>query len=123
LWKYAGLYAIGIGLIHNTFGFILGWGIIVEIWNDGLIHALSKEQTREFLFWFLSTGFFIIMLGHFFHWYIRTYQRALPRWTGIYSLSYGIVGCTLLPVSGIWLFIPLSLLLLVGNRSKVNHSS
>lgn len=99
-----GYSLIAIGIIHNAVGFTLGWTTLGETMSDGLIGAFDGDPTREFLFWFLITGFITICLGLL----IARLERSgtpLPR---SFTIAFGLltlVGIMLMPASGIWLLL------------------
>ncbi|NEW07392.1 hypothetical protein GK047_15415 [Paenibacillus sp. SYP-B3998] len=119
IWKYSGIYMIATGIIHNVVGFIAGWDVLGLMAQDGLFNSVTNQPDRNYIFWFLSIGFFWMILGHAFHKYLLAYNQALPAIFGWYILLFAIIGCVLMPASGIWLFIPQAIIIILAKRNIV----
>ena len=52
--------------------------------------------------------------------YLSTIQKPLPKTLGYYLLALAVVGCAVMPVSGIWLAIPQALIII---RSGTKNES
>ncbi|BBH18762.1 hypothetical protein Back11_01070 [Paenibacillus baekrokdamisoli] len=118
LWKYSGIYLIATGVIHNVVGLLIGWEVLGLIAQDGLINSVNNDPDRNAIVWFLSIGFFWMILGHIFHKYQKEGNQALPAIFGWYLLIFAVIGCALMPVSGIWLFFPQAIIIILAKRNK-----
>jgi chaperonin groEL len=92
-----------IGIIHNAFGFIAGWPVLLDAVSAGLIGAWDRPATGV-LFWFLVTGFALIALG------LLTAQLersgVVIPWSFITVLGLlALAGVVLMPASGFWLLL------------------
>jgi hypothetical protein len=94
------------GVLHVVVGIILGKDILALIAADGWFNALQEQYDRNYIFWFLLSGFGFIPLGYLGHRYITELQRGLPHGVGWLLLILTLVCCMLIPVSGCWLLIP-----------------
>ena len=72
---------IVIGIIHNTFGLVVGWNVLGEAVNAGLIGVWDNSPVNALSFWFLVTGFVLIF--------------------GLLTVA----GVVLMPASGFWLLL------------------
>ena len=52
-----------IGIIHNLFGVIAGWRLLVDATKAGLMGVWDTPPSRGLIFWFLVTGFALIAIG------------------------------------------------------------
>ncbi|GLI04927.1 hypothetical protein YDYSG_09570 [Paenibacillus tyrfis] len=118
IWKYSGMYMIATGMIHNVVGLLMGWEVLGLMAQDGWVNSVSSEPDRNAIFWFLAIGFFWMITGHVFHKYLKESDHALPAIFGWYLLLFAVVGCTLMPVSGIWLFFPQAIMIILVKRNK-----
>ena len=105
-----------IGIIHSIFGFIVFHNIIADLIREMLFNSIDRQLDRNTAFWFLFTGFAIIIIGGLVDWAERKHSE-LPSFLKWSLLVITILGCFIMPKSGFWLlFIPTIGLLL--RRSK-----
>lgn len=124
--RVSGYWLIGIGILHI---FVHGWIFakpLMDIVQDGWFNAVSSYPAnppydREDAFWCMMIAPFLLMLGQLCCW-AHTRNVGLPSFLGWGLLFTTIVGVTLEPVSGFWLFIPPSLLILVDGQRRKNLS-
>ena len=91
---------IVIGIIHNTFGLVVGWNVLGEAVNAGLIGVWDNSPENGLFFWFLMTGFVLIALGLLAARLERT-GVGIPVFFGLLTVA----GVVLMPTSGIWLLL------------------
>jgi len=92
-----------IGIIHNLFGIVAGWRVLLDATSAGLIGAWDSPSTRG-LFWFLVTGFALIAIGLLAARLERS-GVAIP-WSFIVLLGLlTLTGVVLMPASGFWLLL------------------
>jgi len=118
IWKYSGIFLVATGIIHTLVGLALGKEVYLEIIRDGLINAVSQDYAREFAFWFLICGIFIILFGQVLHYYIKREQKPAPLSLGYSLLILTVFGCIAEPVSGFWLFLPQALIIIFANKKR-----
>ena len=93
-----------IGIIHNTFGLVVGWNVLGEAVNAGLIGVWDNSPVNGLFFWFLVTGFVLIALG-------LLAARLESAGVGIpvsFTVFFGLLtvaGVVLMPASGFWLLL------------------
>lgn len=116
LWKLSGLLLSITGVIHTIVGVIACKDIYLAMINDGFYHSINNDYTRGFAFWFLLFGLFLILLGQTLHYYIKKEQKPAPLFVGYSLLVIGIVGSIAEPVSGFWLVLPQSLIVILAKR-------
>ena len=120
LYQKSGYYLIATGIIHNALGLIMGREVLLNILKDGFFNSINMETDRNAIFWFLFTGFFFMITGKLMQDYLSTIQKPLPKTLGYYLLALAVVGCAVMPVSGIWLAIPQALIII---RSGTKNES
>lgn len=113
----SGWCLIGIGVIHNLFGLIVGWEPLIDALRAGGIGVWDDPPLRGFIYWYLSYGFALWVLGAA----VTQIEGAMirPSLLLVTLLAFlAILGVITQPVSGLWLlFIPL--VLLIRQRRRV----
>ncbi len=108
---WAGWSLIGIGVIHNIFGLIIGWTPLADGLAAGPINVWDDPPARGFVYWFLAFGVLCWVAGAA----VAQIERAglAPAWPLIILLGLlGVIGVITSPASGFWLtLIPLGLLI------------
>jgi len=126
IWRYSGVLLIATGILHNSFGIILGWDFIIGVINDGIWNTIeipitaATQHTRAELLWFLMLGVSFILIGILFHREIKRTQQPLSASWGWVLLLQGSFIVILFPQTGAWLFIPQGLIILFA-RVKLPH--
>lgn len=117
-WKYAGHFLIATGIIHNAIGFIMGWPTLTSIARDGFVNTINTEMDRNAIFWFLFTGFLLMIMGGLYQDRIKESNQPLPAKQGYYLLILSVIGAIMMPVSGFWIVIPQALIIILAKRSE-----
>lgn len=109
----AGAMLVAIGLLHQLVGVLFGLGVLspfegapfaaplLDILRDGVVGAVEPHAPRMILFWFLMTGFCMILAGWLAH--VLERARALPGSFAVALGAFSLTGAVLIPVSGFWL--------------------
>lgn len=100
---WIGKYIAGVGIIHCVFGLVVFRGTFAGLIRDGLLNTVSWQPDRGFAFWFVTVGFFWILLGAV----IDQYERGghpLPRYLGPGLGAIALTAVVIMPLSGWWLF-------------------
>jgi hypothetical protein len=95
-----GLQLVGIGVVHNAIGLLLGREPIAAILAGGYTGAVDVAFDRMAIFWFLWFGWVLMLLGGA----VRAIEpQTVPRWlvAGIAAMALG--GAAAMPLSGFWL--------------------
>ena len=116
LSRNSGYLLIATGVIHNLLGFVMGKDVLLQILNSGVINSINTEMDRNAIFWFLFSGFMMMILGKLMQDYIKHFNKALPVSLGHYLLALTIVGCIIMPISGFWIVLPQAVLIIVGGK-------
>jgi hypothetical protein len=114
-WKQSGNFLMATGVIHNTVGLIMGWDTLKGIASDGFINTINTEMDRNAIFWFLFTGFLLMITGGYYQDQIKQTSRALPARQGYYLLILSVIGCLMMPVSGFWIVVPQAMIIIIAN--------
>ncbi len=103
---WIGKSLIIIGIIHSVFGCVVYNGVIGELTNEMLFNTINRQSERLAAFWFFFTGFTLIIIGGLINWAERK-QLELPLFLKWSFLSLTLMGCFIMPASGLWLmFVP-----------------
>jgi len=102
--KYSGLLLIYTGILHTLVGLFLGKNVFWDMIKSGLVNSVDSQYDRRFGFWFLICGFLIIFLGQMVNQYIKRTRKPAPASLGYSLLIMAIIGCIMVPLSGLWLF-------------------
>ncbi len=115
-WKKSGSLLIATGIFHNLIGVMMGWEVLKELVNAGIINSINTEMDRNAIFWFLFSGFMMMMLGQLMHRYSQEQNKPVPASLGYSLLIITLIGCIMMPVSGFWLVLPQALIILIANK-------
>ena len=102
--RWIGRSIIAIGLLHSVFGlvgFSTIWAVLI---NEGIFNTVDGQPAREAAFWFLFSGFFMLLLGALVDWY-ESKEIALPPFFGWGLLTIALIGVVVMPISGFWLIL------------------
>ena len=93
-----------IGIIHNLFGLVAGWQLLLDAADAGLIGVWDAPPTRGRIFWFLVTGFALIAIGLL----ATQLERSVVAIPWSFIVFFGLLtltGVVLMPASGFWLLL------------------
>ena len=112
-----------IGIIHSVFGFVTFRNIVAELVSEMLFNSINDNQIdRLAAFWFLFTGFALLIIGGLIDWSERKHLE-LPAFLKWSFLAITLLGCLIMPMSGFWLlFIP-TIGLFLGRKNKLTKMS
>ena len=102
VWIGKSIFAIGI--IHSIFGFVVFHSTIGILLGEGLFNTVNQQPDRGAVFWFLFTGFALLIVGALVNWIERT-QAALPSFLSWSFLAFTAAGAFIMPISGFWLLL------------------
>lgn len=109
--KNSGNILLATGILHNLIGFVMGWTVLTDIVRSGFVNSVNTEIDRNAIFWFLFSGFIMMVLGKLMQDWLEA-DWLLPKWLGISLLLLSLMGCIMMPVSGFWLVVPQALLII-----------
>ncbi|MEO1147341.1 MAG: DUF6463 family protein [Cyanobacteria bacterium J06638_22] len=102
-WIGKALFAIGV--IHTLFGIIVMHETLSILVGEGLFNTVNGQPGREAVFWFLFTGFLLLIVGALINW-IEQHHATLPTFLRWSFLALTLLGIIVIPISGVWLIIP-----------------
>jgi len=118
-----GKIIIILGIIHSIFGFIFFRNIFPELVREMLFNSIKYQLDRQTAFWFIYFGFATLIIGGLIDW-IEHKNLELPSFLKWSFLAITLLGCFIMPISGIWLFfIPTICLFLRRNNKLAIKSS
>lgn len=121
-WKFSGHLLIGTGILHNTIGLFIGWDVLKAIFESGVVNSINNEMDRNAVFWFLFSGFMMMLFGQLITDYIKENTKPISKSLGVYLLLLTVIGCIMMPVSGFWLVLPQALIIIFASRPKISLS-
>jgi len=112
---WIGKWLIGVGVIHSAFGFVFMRSTLAVLWSEGIVDTVNGQPNREAIFWFLYTGFLLILFG------VMVNRNEKLRLEIPVFVIWGfsgliVVGVVVMPVSGIWLLVPPVVGMLLYNK-------
>ncbi len=121
--KLSGYWLIIVSILHFIGGFVFFPEPLAEIaragwWNTVSPDPFNLNYEREAAFWFMTLSPLLFILGMLCCW-IQDRQLIMPAFVGWSLLVFTIVGIVIMPVSGLWLLLPPSaIILFVSMRNK-----
>ena len=114
--RLCGPLLIATGIIHLTYGAVVGWDSVADLFTAGIGSAESGSATREMWFWFLLAGFPMILAGQLV---ARHHTRTgeIPAFLGWYLLLFSAL-VYFMPPSGFWMFWPQAALAFYAARTR-----
>lgn len=118
--RVAGYWLIATSIVHVVVGLLVFTEPLAKIASDGWFNTVAPDPfnpyfDREDAFWFMMATPSIFTVGQLCFW-SQARQITLPAFLGWTMLATATVGCFIEPISGFWLLIPPSFLILVASR-------
>lgn len=128
--KISGLTLVSLGLLHSLIALVMpgaiGFsGIWQEIVDVGIVDAVKPDSLRIWgYYWFLMSGFLVIIYGLLCHWIEHQLNSPLPLFVGLGLLLVAGFGILLDIDTGLWLvFIVAINAIAVSLRANQFHQS
>lgn len=127
----SGWLLIATGVLHQVVGVLGGLGIgeelggrnlFAEVVRGGVVDSIGSDFARMAWFWFLITGFLLLMLGGLAR-QIERRGEPLPASLGWQLGMLSIVGAALIPASGFWLLIPQAVWIVLRARKPARPAN
>ena len=121
--KLAGYWLIFTSILHFIGGFVFFPEPLAEIawagwWNAVSPDPFNLNYEREAAFWFMMISPLLFILGMLCCW-IEEQKLIMPAFVGWILLFVTIIGIVILPVSGTWLLlVPSGIILFISLRNK-----
>jgi hypothetical protein len=120
--QIAGRCWIAIALIHGIFGLVVYYPQWQAIAQAGWFNVVAPDPfapifDRENAFWFMFITPFFFLIGQLSLW-VASKKLVFPVSVGAILLGTVIVGVFLMPVSGIWLGLPPSIMFLWTSKQN-----
>ena len=117
-WKASGHLLFATGVIHNAVGILMGWPVLKTLFLEGLVNTVDTQFDRNAIFWFLFSGIMMMFAGRLMHTYIKATQAPVPKSYGYGLLAIAVVGCAIMPASGIWLAFPQAFIIIFADPKR-----
>lgn len=109
--KRSAYLLIATGILHNLIGLIFGFEVLSAIAREGFFNTVFMQFDREAIFWFLFSGFAIILWG-----VLILQLEHIPRSFSLSLLILSTVGIIIMPLSGFWLVLPQAIYMLIQKQ-------
>jgi Family of unknown function (DUF6463) len=118
--RLAGCWWIAVSAIHGLGGIILYFEQWRAIAQAGWFNVIAPDPfapifDREDAFWFMFLTPFFFLIGELSLWLARK-KLVFPVSVGVILLGTVLIGLFLMPVSGIWLGLPPSIMMLYSSK-------
>lgn len=121
--KLAGYWLIFTSILHFIGGFVFFADPLAEIAQAGWWNAVSPDPfnlnyEREAAFWYMMISPLLFILGMLCGW-IEEQKLIMPAFFGWILLFVTIIGIVIMPVSGTWLLlVPSGIIVFISLRHK-----
>lgn len=106
-----GYILMAIAVLHEVVGVIFYAPALLDIAQAGVINSIVPPfWQRDAAFWFMAFGVLLFLLGWTAQW-SWTQMQQIPRFLSWGLLLLCTVGVVLMPLSGLWLGIPVALIM------------
>jgi len=106
---------IATGIIHNLVGLGIGFSVLNDLLREGLFNTINVEHDRNAIFWFLFSGFAMMLWGA-----LILEIKQIPKTFSWSLLVLSILGAFIMPASGFWLVIPQAIYMIWHQRSNLS---
>ncbi|PST83266.1 hypothetical protein C7T94_11795 [Pedobacter yulinensis] len=111
------------GILHVILGFVENWNLATQIWNSGITNTLVGHPGRASFFWYEIAGAFVMLLGSVVQHHLNQCRQPIPKRYGYYLLIVGLIGCTLEPVSGFYIFLIIALPIMLSKQHPAHETA
>ena len=108
--NWCGRWIIAVAVLHCSFALFHYSNSFSDMLSQGLIASARTDATR-LASWFLLSGFLLLVVGLLLD-HFRKLQLPVPLSVSVLIVVTVAIGLLLMPVSGFWLLLPASLILL-----------
>lgn len=110
LLKGSAWYLLFMATLHSVVGLCLRFDHFKAMILDGVGTIAAPHYDRLAILWFLFSGALMFILAYFAFWAIK-HTGTLPKFLGPTLAVLGIAGVAIIPDSGLWLYIPIGIVL------------
>ena len=115
--RYGGHLLIATGVLHTLFA-VGGFATpLADIGRAGLVNAVDPYPDRQLAFWFLLSGVLLVLFGQLVRW-TQARTGTVPAHVAWELVAISVIGAILMPISGFWLVLLVSVLLLGASRAR-----
>lgn len=121
--RWIGRWLMAVAVVHIVYAFIAYRGPFRAMMDKGLLDSVGTDPVLAEAAWFLLCGPVFFMLGLTIDHIEKS--GVVPKSIGWGLLIFGILGATLMPAGGFWLFFPPALFIFLrasrrGSGSEIS---
>ncbi|UCE07736.1 MAG: hypothetical protein JSW07_06810 [bacterium] len=102
---WIGKWIFAVGVIHTLFGIAFMKTTLAVLWSERLFNTVNGQPDREATFWFLYTGFLLLIVGALVN-QVEKHGLTVSSFVNWALVVLTIIGVVVMPISGIWLLLP-----------------
>ena len=95
---WIGKWLVAVGVIHLSFGLVFMHEILTLLWSERLWNTVNGQPPREAVFWFLSTGIVILIVGVLVN-QVERRGAAIPGFVTWSFAALTFIGVVVMPMS------------------------
>ena len=111
-----GISIIIIGILHVCLGFVKYQTSFMNIFSQSVFNSI-KTHEEKLAFWFTFCGIIFMLLGYLIY-LLEKHQIKIPKRFSWSFLASTILGVIILPVSGFWILLIPSILIVITSYAK-----
>ena len=121
--RWIGPWLIGVSALHTVFAVVVFNKVLVSILERGVFNTVGTDPMNAAVVWFLLFGAMLFVCGLAVAALERSSSHPVPRSIGVSLLLMGVVGVTLMPVSGFWLVFPPAIAVLLKKNDAASATA
>jgi Family of unknown function (DUF6463) len=113
--RWMGRWLMVVAVLHTAFGLVLFRAQWVQLLDAGLFNGVAGDVARAKAVWFGFFGLALFLFGLAVD-ALENVRAPMPTAIGAAMVIFTLLGILLVPASGFWLVLPLSIAALVKAR-------
>jgi len=113
--QWVGRWLIGVSALHTVYAVAVYGEALASIVKRGVFNTVGTDPQTAAVAWFVLFGAMLFVCGLAIAALEKSSSSRFPKSIGWSLLAIGVVGVTLMPVSGFWLVFPPAIAVLVKN--------
>lgn len=110
--RWIGRWIMGVAVVHTITAPLTYGAALTSMLERGVFDSVGTDPARAEAAWFVLCGAAFFILGLAVDRIEQARSTVVPKSVGCSLLLFGILGQTLIPAGGFWLFLPPALAVL-----------